>query len=115
MRMWKVNDMSMTEQQRRDAASQARRKVQTRVERDLSFFEKMDDAAKEEFFKKEKARSLKVIRARKIRTRITIAIGVSIAAAVSFLVSDLICSLIDVRSYVRPTSMGIPPARSRNE
>lgn len=85
MRMWKVNNMSMTEQQRRDAASQARRKVQTRVERDLSFFEKMDDTAKEEFFKQEKAKSLKVRRARKIKNRITIAIGIIIAASVSIL------------------------------
>ncbi|MBQ7275561.1 MAG: carbohydrate ABC transporter permease [Clostridiales bacterium] len=45
----------------------------------------MDDTAKEEFFKQEKAKSLKVRRARKIKRRITIAIGLIIAASVSIL------------------------------
>ena len=75
----------MTEQQRRDAASQARRKVQTHIERDLSFFEKMDEASKEEFFKKEKARSLKVRRARKTMHRVSTLIGIIIAGSVSIL------------------------------
>ena len=71
--------------QRREEATKARRKVFTVMQRDLSFFEQMDDAAKEEFFKKEKARSLKVRRRRKIVNNTSLTIGIIIACAVSIL------------------------------
>ena len=71
--------------QRREEATKARRKVFTVMQRDLSFFEQMDDAAKEEFFKKEKARSLKVRKRRKIVNTTSLTIGVAIAVAVSIL------------------------------
>ena len=76
---------SMTEQQRRDAATNARRKVFTKYVHEPSFFEKMDDAEREAFFKKEKTRSVRVLRRRMIMHRISTVIGILIAGSVSLL------------------------------
>lgn len=74
-----------TIKQRKEEATKARRKVYTVMERDLSFFEQMDDAAKEEFFKKEKARSIHVRRRRKIIHRISLTLGIILASAAAIL------------------------------
>ena len=84
--MWKDTAMSrLTEQQKRDAATNARRKVHTTVERDLSFFEQMSEAEREEFFKDQKKKSLRVRKARKTAYRISTGIGLIVAISVSIL------------------------------
>ena len=74
-----------TSQSRREAASRARRKVNIKFVHEPSFFEKMDEAEKEEFFKQERVRSLRVRRSRAILRRITLGVGITIACAVSIL------------------------------
>ena len=74
-----------TSQSRREAASQARRKVNIKFVHEPSFFEKKDEAEKEEFFKQERVRSLRVRRSRAILRRITLGVGITIACAVSIL------------------------------
>jgi multiple sugar transport system permease protein len=71
--------------QRHEAATRARRQVFTKMERDLSFFEQMNESDREAFFKKEKARSLHLRRRRKVINRTSIIIGVFIACVVSIL------------------------------
>ena len=72
-------------QQRKDEASRARRKVQTTYVHQPSFFEKMDEKEREEFFAREKKRSERALRARFIRNRISIGFGFLIALAASVL------------------------------
>ena len=74
-----------TSQSRREAASKARRKVNIKFVHEPSFFEKMDEAEKEEFFKQERVRSLRVRHSRAILRRITLGVGIAIACAVSIL------------------------------
>ena len=74
-----------TSQSRREAASKARRKVNIKFVHEPSFFEKMDEAEKEEFFKQERVRSMRVRRSRAILRRITLGVGIAIACAVSIL------------------------------
>ena len=74
-----------TYEQKREEATKARRIVFTHYEHEPSFFEKMTDAEREEFFKNEKTRSLKVRRRRSIVHGTSITIGVALAVAVSIL------------------------------
>ena len=69
--------------QRRRAATLARRNVFTEVPPMTSFFDSMSDAEREAFFKKEKIRSARVIKTRKITRTIRISICLALAIAVA--------------------------------
>ena len=69
--------------QRRRAATLARRNVYTEVPPMTSFFDSMSDAEREAFFKKEKIRSARVIKTRKITRTIRISICLALAIAVA--------------------------------
>lgn len=76
---------SEKELNRRKEATLARRHVYTEVKRDLSFFEQMDEKTRDEFYAKERDRSTKHMRSRRIRKNILTALGVIIATVVSIL------------------------------
>lgn len=80
-----MEDQKTLLQKRRDEATLARRKVFTHYEHEPSFFEKMSEQERDEFFKKQRAWSNRVRRRKNIRNTITISLGVFIASLVSIL------------------------------
>ena len=81
-----VTSPNMTlKEKRRLEATLARRHVYTTVPRMKSLFEEMTDEEREEFFAKEKKRSVKVLKHRKIRHNVLTGIGLFIAGIAAFL------------------------------
>ncbi|MCQ2532738.1 MAG: carbohydrate ABC transporter permease [Saccharofermentans sp.] len=72
-------------EQRRAAATKARRHVYVETPKFTSYFESMSDAEREAFFKKEKKRSARAIKRRTARHNFVLGIGVLIAIAVCVL------------------------------
>ena len=70
---------------RRREATEARRNVFTSYEHEPSFFEKMDEAQKEEFLASERVRSGRVRRVRKVKKSVLVGTGILIAVAASIL------------------------------
>ena len=86
MRMWRSDLMhNEIRQQRRKAATLARRHVYIETPKTESFFESMTEQQRDAFFKKEKIRSAKVIKRRKVTKTIRISICLLIAVAVCVL------------------------------
>ena len=71
--------------QRRNAASAARRNLKTTYVHTPSFFERMSEEEREEFFTREKKRSAKALKKRAVKNKIITGVGLFFAIAVSLL------------------------------
>jgi len=80
-----MTQYSEKELKRRMDATLARRHVYTQVKHELSFFEQMDAQERDEFFAKAKVRSIRRLKARKVKNNISKTVGVTVAVLVSIL------------------------------
>lgn len=80
-----INSTLNKKEERRRAATLARRNVYTVAPKMKSFFEDMTDAERDAFFKKEKKRSELVLKRRKIVHNFLTGIGLFLASAAAFL------------------------------